>query len=807
MKNKLVVMLVLTTMLTSCFGGLVVAAQDDMVNVALYQTATASTVCGMTHNASHANDGINDNPDYSYWMSAPDDSHAWWQVDLGIPYEIDTLVLIPRIGADESERRNIRILAYAESTADAPEELVCVDSEGYGDSLKADISKKARYRYIRVEKTDLEKLSIGEFRVLIKKENIPQGSDFDNYCRQVPLENASNRYKIPNDVKGTPYENAVALLFALDIMHGYPDGSFLPYETISRAEFTSLAIGLIKDFEEIDKLRFSDVPFGYWAYFQIEYAAHKGIINGVGNGLFMPDDEVTLEQAVKIITSVMGYSDDAQKLGGYPAGYRKLAEEMGLLKDVDTRENITRGEIALLICNALECKLKSNADSLNDKNLLNELFGIEHSSAIVTEAGNISLISDSFSKTDGKITLGDKVYSTDIPDLESYIGRNVEYYYETKNPDKIIALTVSDTDKVISANVSQITDSKNNAVTYKDENGALETLEFDSDMHLVYNGKTIFEEDISTYLVPEAGTIKCIDNDKNGAIDLYMIYPERKYTGADYLEAFKNEMNKKALELGMNNSHFNDPVGMNNFSTPADLVKCLMEAYRCDAIREIWSKDNYSFDVEGKNERNVSIGFSLVTKGNNAVSSVYDVLGGKGGNLSNPLIYNMAAIVRVPDTSDSISAVIMGSTSSAEMYDALKQTIDAAIVKYKDKNADVSDIDVCSKSAIACVTSDNAKDETVVLFDKDSNLQDMTASTAKMLTAILVNQYVSDLDTKVYVTDEDISLLPSGFYVNDYKAGDILTVRDALHALLYKSSNSSAIFLGRMVGELIVKGR
>lgn len=67
-------------------------------------------------------------------------------------------------------------------------------------------------------------------------------------------------------------------------------------------------------------------------------------------------------------------------------------------------------------------------------------------------------------------------------------------------------------------------------------------------------------------------------------------------TFGDY-DLFINKMNEKAKELGMNNTHFSNPTGLDeidNYSTLNDVAKLVKYAISNPTIREIVSKDNYT---------------------------------------------------------------------------------------------------------------------------------------------------------------------------------------------------------------------
>ncbi len=536
MKNKLVILLVLVSMIFSCFGGYTAMAENDMVNVALYQLAKSSTVVDLSHDASFANDGINDNANYTWWMSGSGDTAPYWQVDLGLPYKINKIELEARKGGAEDERKNIRILASETDDFSRPVELGSAGDEDYGEMLTVDVTKKARYRYIRVAKTDAKPLSIGEIRILTEKSSILQGMDTVNLTDQIPASDEAGRYIVPEDVKGTPYEDVVALLGALNIMRGYPDGDFLPYEPISRAEFTAVAMRLMNYSIPATSRSFDDVTPDHWAYNEIEAATGLKVVNGVGDGLFKPDDVVTTTQVIKILTSVMGYGETAEIMGGYPNGYMQIATKIGLLKGVsiENGEYITRGEIALLVNNALDCDVMvldsfgetSGATAVKGETVLTEYLGIYTSEGIVTGAGNSSLTDVVDSLKQNMVEINGISYSTDIPSVSKYLGYSVDYYWqedEALAKDKVIAISIHDTNNVTVISAKDLIGTDGNKLTYLNENGSEKNLTFASDMDLVYNGVARKIYDKKTDLIPDAGTVTLIDNDGNRSIDVYIV--------------------------------------------------------------------------------------------------------------------------------------------------------------------------------------------------------------------------------------------------------------------------------------------
>ena len=164
-----------------------------------------------------------------------------------------------------------------------------------------------------------------------------------------------------SDVAGTMYEEPVARLSKLEVLKGYPDGSFKPEGSITRAEFAAVAVrarGLAGVAEAAAGLPsgFVDVPATHWAAGYVGTAGSMGIVNGIGNGMFAPNSLVKYEEAVTMLVRALGYEYDAQTKGGYPFGYLIVAEEIGLLDGARGTQGTfaSRGLVAKLTDNALE---------------------------------------------------------------------------------------------------------------------------------------------------------------------------------------------------------------------------------------------------------------------------------------------------------------------------------------------------------------------------------------------------------------------------------------------------------------------
>ena len=86
------------------------------------------------------------------------------------------------------------------------------------------------------------------------------------------------------------------------IVNGYPDGTFRPNAPITRAEMAKI----IALFAKLDKTadRFPDTA-GHWAEAYIRLAAGNGWIEGYPDGSFRPDRSITRAETVTMIDRVL----------------------------------------------------------------------------------------------------------------------------------------------------------------------------------------------------------------------------------------------------------------------------------------------------------------------------------------------------------------------------------------------------------------------------------------------------------------------------------------------------------------------
>ena len=79
----------------------------------------------------------------------------------------------------------------------------------------------------------------------------------------------------------------------------------------------------------------------------------------------------------------------------------------------------------------------------------------------------------------------------------------------------------------------------------------------------------------------------------------------KKATPAENEAAFVDLMNAEVEKMGLQNTHFDNPVGYdseNNYSTASDMAAIMMRALQCELIREILSTQSRKFSAFGYNK-------------------------------------------------------------------------------------------------------------------------------------------------------------------------------------------------------------
>ena len=112
------------------------------------------------------------------------------------------------------------------------------------------------------------------------------------------------------------YAEAVNTLATLEIVDGVGDNRFAPERTITRAEFTTMAMRFCQEIPTGENI-FSDVDQDDWFYDYVVGSIQYGWINGYPDGTFRPNDTITRAEVTTIANRMLGRAADEAYVDGH----------------------------------------------------------------------------------------------------------------------------------------------------------------------------------------------------------------------------------------------------------------------------------------------------------------------------------------------------------------------------------------------------------------------------------------------------------------------------------------------------------
>ena len=107
------------------------------------------------------------------------------------------------------------------------------------------------------------------------------------------------------DIANTRWSaTAISYMNELGLIKGYPDGTFKPEKSITRAEFAAMATRFANLFGG-GLQGFVDVPYTHWANDVIAKAASAGWVSGYPDGTFKPENKITRAEVVSITNRML----------------------------------------------------------------------------------------------------------------------------------------------------------------------------------------------------------------------------------------------------------------------------------------------------------------------------------------------------------------------------------------------------------------------------------------------------------------------------------------------------------------------
>jgi len=202
-----------------------------------------------------------------------------------------------------------------------------------------------------------------------------------------------------NDISGHWAKAKIERAVSLGFINGYPDGTFKPDKSVTRAEFVAILLSSAKITGEIPKnYSFPDVSSKHWASKPIYKAVELGWISGFPDGTFKPEQMVTPEQSSVIACKRLDWDargvayqlalknfPGASSINYWAKPFIGMLQQEGMLVGDATHlllsgKILSRAEVVVLILNMLDYKAPamesmtlSTTTSTFDSGLLGEL--------------------------------------------------------------------------------------------------------------------------------------------------------------------------------------------------------------------------------------------------------------------------------------------------------------------------------------------------------------------------------------------------------------------------------------------------
>jgi hypothetical protein len=220
--------------------------------------------------------------------------------------------------------------------------------------------------YYQIEKAKI--LTIGyEIKDIINPEPY---IDFD-LRRSIPpvriilKEVGKNNNTVFSDIKGSYAEDYIRNLHDAGIVNGMPDGSFMPYKIVTRAEFMTMLCSALKIDTTSTDIEFSDIQ-EHWAKGIMQGGVKSGLLKGYFDNTIKPDKEISIAEACAIIdksfifrSAIEGYYQKLQRGKWFSNSVKRIFDagiltvEDPIYRDFEEDKTLNRSDISMMISRAI----------------------------------------------------------------------------------------------------------------------------------------------------------------------------------------------------------------------------------------------------------------------------------------------------------------------------------------------------------------------------------------------------------------------------------------------------------------------
>ncbi len=346
------------------------------------------------------------------------------------------------------------------------------------------------------------------------------------------------RIALPNDS-----EKALRIIeFFKEI--GVLSQSYNVYDVITRAQAAGIIANLLnynQSFDLFNGTTFDDVTPGDFACNEISYVHIRGIMSGIQEKIFAPDEYFYYDHAIASLIRMLGYEAKATAKGGYPTGYKITATDLGILKGTNRSSNtdlIGMGAFCTMLVNCFEIPMIDSYLSKDDnyvlgsnsKTILEDCLEMRKSGGVVSAVENIDLYGFREQLKEDEIKINDVVYTVNNIDYKQFLGKKVEFYTEKEkegvNP-QVLYMEVDSKVKEVTLFAHDIKFKSTNVIEKENEDGKNTEYKISGSANILYNGIPV--SGFTSDLIPKSGRVVLISNDGTKNYNVVLIYDYKDY--------------------------------------------------------------------------------------------------------------------------------------------------------------------------------------------------------------------------------------------------------------------------------------
>ena len=336
-----------------------------------------------------------------------------------------------------------------------------------------------------------------------------------------------------SDIEGHREQNVIEMMSALSLVKGDGDGNFRPNDVLTRAEYTTLILRLLK-LEDLvgnysGNIPFADVTELHWAYSYICAAYELGLVNGMSETAFGPDEEVKKIDAIKILLCALGYQLPAEKLGGYPGGYMAMGVRLKVYKGLGSDPYITRAEACRLLYNSLSVEIRQENENIiaNNEYVLDAYHDMRKVTGVIEETWHYQ--SGGIEKD--YIRVSGEIYYAPLADADEYFGEKVVCYVKDDGSRKTIyfIMPTTTTESLVINARDILPDTTLSTFKYLGEDNSVKRVGLSSSLVVYKNGSKIPAGSLSASDIIIATGQVVLKSTKGAGYDLALVTETQNY--------------------------------------------------------------------------------------------------------------------------------------------------------------------------------------------------------------------------------------------------------------------------------------